>query len=229
MLSACATLQPPEIYNYEKGSTIGIVNLLPKTPKHYHIGTTIFNNFEKEFPVSWDLPGYLNTELQIQCNALGYKTVIINPSAPLFDSSRSLTTVNENKLVIDPAAVHALQELVTQHGIDLLFVLRPAVGTVFVPNTDVKVSGYGVVTRNLLFIGQAKVFSKIDVTAISAKPLAVTQGVQLNKLQSISGLKMVGNFSELTDANLPIIKESLYAQLTGFISDLLVKSNLAKK
>jgi hypothetical protein len=40
---------------------------------------------------------------------------------------------------------------------------------------------------------------------------------------------MVGNFSELTDDDLPIIKESLYAQLAGFISDLLVKSNLAKK
>jgi hypothetical protein len=229
MLSACATLQPPEIYNYEKGSTIGIVNILPKTLKHYHIGTTIFNNSEKEFPVSWDLPGDLSKELQLQCNALGYKTVLINSSVPLFDSNRSLTTVNGNKLVIDPAAVPALQELVKQHGIDLLLVLRPAVGTVFVPNIDVKVSGYGVVTRNFLFIGQAKVFSKIDVTAISAKPLAVTQGAQLNKLQSISGLKMIGNFSELTDDDLPIIKESLYAQLAGFISDLLVKSSLAKR
>lgn len=229
MLSACATLQPPEIYNYEKGSTIGIVNLLPKTLKHYHIGTTIFNNFEKEFPVSWDLPGDLNTELQSKCNALGYKTVIINPSVPLFESNRPLTTVKENKLVIDPAAVPALQELVKQYGIDLLFVLRPAVGPVFVPNTNINVSGYGLVTRNFLFIGQAKVFSRIDATAISAKPLAVTRGAELNEIQSISGLKMVGDFSKIANEDLPVIKESLHAQLAGFVSDLMVKSNLAKK
>jgi len=231
LMAGCAStpvLRPPAVFSYDSGSRVGIVNLLPKTIKHYHIGTTIFNNFEKEYKVAWDFPGELNREFQDQCIANGYQPVILDSSSLQLSPSDPLTVVEGDVAAVNPKVASLLQDLGEKHDLRLLFVVQPAEGRVYVPNAEIPVTGYGLATRNFLAVGSAKAFSMVDVTAISIRPLALTQGKRMRIIESISGLKLVGNFGEMSENDLAAVKETLSAPLKTFVADLLAKANVVK-
>lgn len=52
--AACAKEKPPLVP--PAGSKVGIVNQLSADPTYYFVGTTIFQNNLKTFPVDWNMP-----------------------------------------------------------------------------------------------------------------------------------------------------------------------------
>ncbi|VEN74238.1 exported hypothetical protein [Candidatus Desulfarcum epimagneticum] len=228
IVSGCAMgpkLQPLPVFNIEKNSRIGIINFIPPNPKHIHIGTTVFNNFKKEYQVDWNIPGFINGETRRQAARLGYKTVIIKPDETLKAQLTDRTLVKENRTVLNPSVSPLLSQLTEQYGINLLFIFEPAEGGVVLHNV-VRVEGHGLGTRSVLGMGYGKAFAMFDADAVCLKPLSPTRGALCLKDSPIPGFKVFGNMGKISKED----KDKAGAVIKNFImewiSDLMKQSNL---
>ena len=76
LLAACAATPPPlPAVHHGAGERIGVLVALPQTPMHTHIGTTVFNNFEKTYPYPWNLAGDLRTAILRELAHAGFEPV----------------------------------------------------------------------------------------------------------------------------------------------------------
>src|SRR5438093_12025918 len=76
LLAGCATA--PEIPSIEtkRGDRVGIVvEIAQEGPVHSHIGTTVFNNFNKKYPYSWNLDAGVAEALARALTAAGLTPV----------------------------------------------------------------------------------------------------------------------------------------------------------
>lgn len=55
--AGCASryVPPTPAYKMKQNSKVGVLVLTKDTPTHTHVGTTIFNNFVKEYDFQWQL------------------------------------------------------------------------------------------------------------------------------------------------------------------------------
>ena len=107
------------------GSKVGIVNLLGADLTYYYIGTTIFQNRLKTFPVDWNIPQYFDSLLQKGLADRGFVPVVIEPSAflrshrtDLYASSGWFTTDEVDRVV--PDEIEAWKR---EHGIAAVIVV----------------------------------------------------------------------------------------------------------
>jgi hypothetical protein len=75
-LAGCATRAPPLPPLHDTaGDRVGVLVELPETPLHTHIGTTVFNNFEKNYPYRWQLAADLRTAIERELAHAGFEPV----------------------------------------------------------------------------------------------------------------------------------------------------------
>jgi hypothetical protein len=229
ILIGCATnqnMQPLPVFEVKKGSKIGVLNFVSPKMKQYHIGTTVFNNFEKEHEVNWDLPGLINSEISKQASELGYETVIIGSDDTLKTKLSDRTIKEGDKLVLNPNTVPTLKSIAKDYNISMLYIIEPLKSSIFLPNITVAVEGYGVGTRNILMIGGVEAFAMLNASSICMDPLSATKGAICSKSQDVTGLKMVGNFRNLTEDEKSEYGKVIKGFIKGFVSNLLTNSNL---
>ena len=227
MLIGCAAkMKPLPVFEIQKGSKIGVINFVGPKMKQYHVGTTIFNNFEKEYEVNWDIPGFINSEIKKQASEIGYETVIIEATDSLKTLLANRSIKEGDKLVLNPSIQTALDSLAKHYNIDILYIVEPLKSTIFVPNVEIPVEGYGVGTRNILMIGGVEASAMINGSAICMNPMALTRGSICHKEQDVTGLKMVGNFRQLTDEEKSEYGKVIKGFIKEFVAEPLLQSNL---
>lgn len=219
-------MQPLPVYETKKGANIGILNLVPSKIKHYHIGTIVFNNFEKEYDSTWDIPGFINENLSKELSKAGYKSVLIPPTEILKEQLSEHTIVEGDKYVLNEKAKPILRQLAKEYDIDMLFIIEPFKSMIAVPNTTVNVEGVGVATRNFLMIGSAEAFAFIMACPVKMQPLSRTMGAVCSKSKDVSGINMIGNFGDLTKEKQSKYTSVVKGYINEFIIELLNKSNL---
>ncbi len=55
VLAGCATSLPIPSFETKHGDRVGLLVDIGDVPSHTHIGTTVFNNFERKYPYQWRL------------------------------------------------------------------------------------------------------------------------------------------------------------------------------
>lgn len=229
MLMGCAApqkMQPLPVFEVSKGSKIGVINFVSPKMKQYHIGTTVFNNFEKEHEVSWDLPSHINSEISKQASEMGYETVIIPVDDTIKEKLSERSVKEGDKFVLNPDVIPILQKMVKDYDINMLYVVEPFKSTIFIPNITVNVEGYGIGTRNMLMIGGVEAFARISASSICMEPMSLTKGAVCSKSKDVTGLKMVGNFRSLTEEEKNEYGKIFKGFIEEFVSNLLTNSNL---
>ncbi len=121
LVSSCAPhpqfLSP--VFEFQQASKIGIINFVKPTMTHYHIGTTVFNNFTKEIDVNWNIPSFINDEIKQQATELGYHAVIIEPENNIKSILDNATLVKNDKVVLNPEVITHIQKFTKEFDIRL--------------------------------------------------------------------------------------------------------------
>jgi hypothetical protein len=74
-LGGCALVTPLPSFETRPGDRIGIVVQAGDSPTHKHIGTTVFNNFEKKYGYPWRLDATLTAQLTDALTRRGFVVV----------------------------------------------------------------------------------------------------------------------------------------------------------
>jgi len=126
-LMGCASYKvPPSPITsaYEK-TNVGILIDVSDVPKHTHIGTTIFNNFNKEFDFKWNMKDEIFTiyknliESKTNLNVINLDDVFVE----IPDEGSSLVVVEEDSWTLNEDSKELRDKLITR-GIDVLILIR---------------------------------------------------------------------------------------------------------
>ena len=71
-------------YKLKKELKVGLISILGPNVTHFHSGVTVFNNFEKQYDVDWDVTPYINMKLKNDLENMGYKYQAITTQMLLF-------------------------------------------------------------------------------------------------------------------------------------------------
>ncbi|MBT8338944.1 MAG: hypothetical protein HKP58_03995 [Desulfatitalea sp.] len=228
-LLGCSTtpkMLPIPVFDIAKGSRIGVINFVGPRINHYHVGTTVFNNFEKEYEVNWDIPGFINDEIRRQMSEIGYETVIIESDEHLKSNLKDIVVKEGDRYDLSSSVTPIFKKLANDYDIDMLYVLKPLKASLFVPNITIEAENYGVATRSFLGIGSTQAFAIIGATSICLDPISLTRGGGGRKNKTVSGLSMFGNFADLNENELKAIENALKDIIREMVSELLTNSNL---
>lgn len=180
----------------EPEARIGIINLMADDVTHYHIGTTIFNNGLRTYPVDWALREHVTLDVLRAVSQLGYSGVVIPPTQTLTESREKIygeggpglflgITKTASKELIDVSRTADLDGLVVIATERLNFFMSSgSFMTAKQTTLPDYISDWGVATR-ANFLGKAKplVFNAsvallIDVRGDAATLVRVVRGSQ---------------------------------------------------
>lgn len=221
-----ATPEQLQASDMPHGERIGVINLLPSTMKHYHIGTTLFHNFIKEYRVDWNVAGYINIKIKRKAAEYGRDVVFIGPEkhlAPVFEGRAVFQ--DDGRKGVRPECIPILKKLSVMYDIAKLFIIEQTSGPILLPNMYVNVHGCGVGTRNFLGMGSAEAFAMINAAAVCLEHFTVIDGAACRGSRNISGLKTFGNFRELSEADLKETEKTIKALATELVARLMTKAN----
>jgi len=214
---------PPE------SAKIGVSISIPDTMHHYHIGTTIFNNFEEEFRVDGSLEKSLYAEFKRQVTDLGYEFVVIEPTEDLLSLRENHTVSFEKNLILNPDTEPMLKELFNVKKIDMLIIVKTGETDLMVPNTYIRVRDYGVATRNFLALGEVKVFMSTRGTLITKNPYAIWRTGDRDWVAVLDEKGLFGNFGNLSEDDLFSIDKAIKGFSEKIVSMNLELANLKAK
>lgn len=103
-LAGCTGLPKAPPMNFHEGGRIGLYIDVSEIVKHKHVGTTIFNNNEKVYPVQWDLAKNIQQIVSSKLTQKGYEVIIIpsgslkvNPDIRLIEHKGDSWTINPSE------------------------------------------------------------------------------------------------------------------------------------
>src|SRR3989442_8877322 len=101
--AGCATA--PEIPPIEskRGDRVGIVvDIAQAGPVHSHIGTTVFNNFNRKYPYSWNLDAAVAQALGRSLASAGFTPVDLEAQGLRYDDVTPLVLADGDKWKVAP-------------------------------------------------------------------------------------------------------------------------------
>lgn len=116
---------PPETAStLQGGSRVGVLIGADDTPTHSHIGTTVFNNFEKPYPGQWAIGAKLRTAMTEALRGRGFEVVDLAASGFRPEEVTGLVVSKSRAWTIEPAK-QATQSRLRQLGLQAVIVTTP--------------------------------------------------------------------------------------------------------
>ncbi len=194
ILFGCTTI-PEAPLNLPINSTVGIINLVDTEATHTHFGATIFNSFEKKYPVSWNFPGKIEQELTNQIkSSTEYNVLSIKPTKKIseYESKLIITTWKQK---INPELIPEIKEIIQQNKIDILLIIRDDKG--MVQDTFWYLNNYGLNTRSLLLLKSSFVYAYSNILGFYGDPPQYIGGARLEEQVWLKDFDYPSNIQEL--------------------------------
>ena len=239
ILSGCAGrfVPPIENVNLPKQGKIGIHLAMPEHPKHTHIGTTIFNNFVKDYEYNWQLKEevFQNLKKQIETNT-SYK--VVDLSYLEIESPQQLNFVGvEKKKWVFSQSNQELKQKLLDDGITAVLAISGQRTLAELNCSQYGCSehyseGYGLFTRSFLGMDRYYASSSFFISAeLLTQPIDLglldgmwesSQFQRKNKL--IDEFKSPKDFKALTQEELAPVKSEIlvyFDEIAGHMSNYL--------
>ncbi|WP_371189215.1 hypothetical protein [Thalassotalea maritima] len=234
-ISGCAQVYVPPIpdYSVSKQGKIAIYVQTKNNPTHTHIGTTIFNNFEKAYPFSWNMQRSIvdsfTDELQ---GKLGYQVVDISDDTLATKLTNFVEIKNKQWQFTQNSAQH--RNFLIEQGYEAVIVIResPSLASLECSQygcNEFYSQGVGLFTRSFLGMDRYHASASYDISIeLLTLPIELTQ---LNEFRAMTQWqrknKLVDSFNDpkvfddITEQELKPIQDEILnyftelAQLTG--------------
>ncbi len=166
LLSGCATKLPPKI-NIPNDARIGVMILIDDKPKLVHVGTTVFNNLEKENVSNWGVNNKIYKHISNRLNK--YPVTEITPSKTLINNRLEFISAGWDNLYLNKDLVEDISKTTNKHNIDFLITLEPHSAPVEADSTIIA-HGYGLYTRCAFGMCRAQVLNHVGARVYAMNP-----------------------------------------------------------
>ncbi len=209
--SSCATTQQIEQpiftasikvseYKLEKGLKVGVISILNPNITHFHIGTTIFNNFQRQYDVDWGIPNYINVKIKNDLESMGYqyKKIKINEEWSDIIQETVSRDILFGKYYLNPGHVADIQKFAGQQDIDVLVIVKTYKDVL--GGAINRVSGYGFYTSSFMGMNiNAYAFAHISASVIYMEAPSLIAHHFINEQPAIEQFTFRGNIKNVSD------------------------------
>lgn len=224
----------PDIPKYKvlNSDRIGyLVDIKNKNIEHNHLGTTVFNNFEKSYSYDWKIKEQIEEELKSQINV---KLVNLDQENISLESLNNLIIANEKEWIINKQNIY--DKLVNDLKLKAVIVINDSNVSLYLHPFLYTNKGSGLVSHH--FIGFKKYFSVLGVDAkmyllnplgeIKYKNFPTFNMVYLSGLSSINekvGFEVPNDIENITEKEFEPIKKDnslLIKAMVGVINQSII-------
>jgi hypothetical protein len=224
-LIGCATT-PRQALNLPNNSTVGIINLIDNEATHTHIGTTVFNNFEEKYPVSWDFPQKIEKELINKVrSSTGYNVIVIQPSKTISENESELIDMTWN-LKINSELIPEIKNVMQQNKVDVLLIIRDFKGEDYFTGTGKYLKNYGLFTRSFLGLKSSYAYAYSNILGFCGDPPKYVGGAWLNEHALLKDFKLPSNLKALDIEKLNSIAPLVTNKIPEFAAEALDRTGL---
>ncbi|MFN2334804.1 MAG: hypothetical protein ABR550_10310 [Wenzhouxiangellaceae bacterium] len=217
--------------------TQGRVGVLVQTPTqgvHTHVGTTVFNNFTREYPFELNLAQEFQSDLSERLVSAGLEPVLID-DATLAGIDKHVVGLRDDEWAIVDQ-VEAIGDVQAQHRLDALVRVWPLGRHVVATEcsnlgcTDRYADGAGLYTRGLLVMLQSMAVPGVDFEVILFDPLLKVSSYEpLRNIEGFGrGATLIDDFKRpedlksLNDAELQAVREAIAARMKALAEAIAV-------
>ena len=147
-LSSCASV-PENFGPPSPSSKIGLYLLIDERPKHEHVGTTSFQNFELTAASESNFRDRYYRQIVEVLSVKEYEVDLLPQSSQLVEKRLTLFTYASGNIHFKNDVKEIFNKVATERGLDYVIIVYPVSGPAW-PNSSVYINGYGLYTRCML-------------------------------------------------------------------------------
>ena len=224
LASGCASVYVPPMpeYSLPENSKLGLLVTVGEHPKHSHVGTTIFNNFVKEYEYDWDMEEAVFQIYKEEIESTtGFSVVNLRDHGIAESSDLNFVDI-KNKQWAENDANKVLRQTLIEKGIYAVVSISeaPTLASLECSNygcAQQYSDGYGLFTRSIFGMDRYVASASFNISTEIIRPL-IDIGAQedmrevthfANKNKTIADFSDPADFKNITEDELAPAKEGI--------------------
>lgn len=219
-LTGCASSPKIPSFTMKQGDKVGVLVEIGQHPIHTHIGTTIFNNFEKSYPYQWGLDLAITDILTSALSQAGFEVVDLEKDGVRYSAITPLVVNDRGAWRLSPGKDKVYRALLKEKGLKAIVVVKEtrvmsALECAGGPCTPRYTEASGLYTRSFLGIDHYIAVAAFDLDVCVLDPLAnLAEADPLRSMMSqpVVPLKDFADpkdFKQLTEADLRPVRDAI--------------------
>lgn len=204
----------------EKSMQVGIVvGDFPDKLTHTHVGTTVFANFEEQYPLGFDIREYVGDRCERKLEQQGYATKLLHVTDEELRALKSTAQHSawDDSVSLAPNAATTLGALHSKYGVDLIIVYWSSKGDVPWGQNAFQAGEYGLFSRSFFNLDQFVSYSFVQVLALRMSPPAINAVGRYDRGSPMPSFPMPEDFHHLSNEALDLVRASLRERIDAFV------------
>lgn len=177
-ITGCATLPPIPNFEMTQGARIGLFISIGNQVRHAHIGTTVFNNFNKTYSYDWNLKRIAIDSFEKSLKQAGFIVVDLSEADFKFDDINALIISQDGKWIKNPTKSDAIEKLQKELNLQAIVILNEQRVMASMECSsggcvERYIDGCGLYTRGILGVTQYKAVAALGTTIYLFNPPAL--------------------------------------------------------
>jgi hypothetical protein len=227
LFTGCGNVQPElPTYSISKQDRIGYIIDIKNKVEHTHMGTTIFNNFDKTYKYKWNLANYIDNSLQ---NKLGSNLVDLSKHGYKVDDVKDIISANDNKWIISNKTTY--NKLLSELNLKAIVIFYDAPKSIFLYPYSYETKGTGLLSHHVIGIKRYFTVLGVKSTVFVLNPLAKVETEDkiveiiydplISSYEEKSGFVIPSDIENITEKEFEPVKKSNITHLDILIGNTL--------
>jgi len=218
-LSGCQTAPQLPPISMRAGDRIGVLVKIPENPYHTHVGTTVFNNFEKTYPYRWSLESDVRAKVTDALTSSGFSVIDLATTGIALDDLSGLVTRTDGTWRVGEKKQAIVQQLAGQLGLKAVVLIKAAPTTVLMQCgafgcSFFSATGPGLFTRSFLGLNNYIAAAAFEWHVYVLDPVAdAALAESVSVVLKSPGIRLSGyspaDFDHLTEADFAPVHDAI--------------------
>lgn len=236
VLAGCATSPPVPSFETKRGDRVGLLVDIGDGPLHTHIGTTVFNNFEKKYPYKWNLDSAVTVALTNSLSKAGFTVIDLENEGVRYGDITSLIVGEGGKWKVVPGKENTVRELVERKSLKAVVLVKEtrvmtALECAGGPCSERYANASGMYTRSFLGLTRYNAVAAFGLNVYMLNPLAdISKADPLRTMMRIPAIPLgnfaaPANFEQITEAELVPVRDAILKFSDRMAAEIAVALN----
>jgi hypothetical protein len=219
-LAGCATSPPIPSFETKRGDRVGVLVDIGDGLVHTHIGTTVFNNFEKKYPYRWNLDSAVAETLKSSFSKSGFAVVDLENEGLRYSDVTPLVVADGEKWKVAPGKENTVRDLAERKGLKAVIVVKEtrvmtALECAGGPCSERYANASGMYTRSFLGFTRYNAVAAFGLNVYVLDPLAdIAKADALRTMMRMPAIPLAtypvpANFEQLTETELLPVRDAI--------------------
>ena len=203
-ITGCATLPPIPNFEMTQGAKVGLFIDIGNQVRHAHIGTTVFNNFNKTYPYDWNLAHIATKSFEQSLKKKGFVVVDLNSAGFKLDDINALIIAQDKNWKQNLAKTDIIKKLQDELNLRAIIIVEEQRVMASMECSsggciERYIDGCGLYTRSILGVTQYKAVAALATIIYLFNPPAFLSAGDAWRFQWKLRTMTLSNFSKPND------------------------------